>query len=159
MVSTLLVVACDHLSSSAIPRRLLAKIDQVLSLADTHNLPTRTPSQILNHLDLAYNYGRLVPHTPALDEYGTAYKSYLNSLMEGEEDRMREELKKCEQCSGTASCYNYPCAVCARVMRSCPSVGIYVCVCHQKNTLVYVSPLEILHENTLYSFFTEFIVL
>ena len=27
--------------------------------------------------------------------------------MEGEEDRTREELKKCEQCSGTAaSCYN-----------------------------------------------------
>ena len=25
----------------------------------------------------------------------------------------------------------YPCAVCARVMRLCPSVGIYVCVCHQ----------------------------
>ena len=26
--------------------------------------------------------------------------------MEGEEDRTREELKKCEQCSGTVSCYN-----------------------------------------------------
>ena len=31
----------------------------------------------------------------------------MNSLVEGEEDRTREELKKCEQCSGTAaSCYN-----------------------------------------------------
>ena len=35
-----------------------------------------------------------------MDEYGGAYKSYLDSLVEGEEDRMREELKKCEQCSG-----------------------------------------------------------
>ena len=88
------------LSSSAIPHQLLDKIDQVLSLAHTHNLPTVTPTQVLNHLDLAYQYGRLVPHTPALDEYGRAYKSYLNSLVEGEEDRMREELKKCEQLSG-----------------------------------------------------------
>ena len=37
------------------------------------------------------------------------------------------------------------------------SVCVYVCVCGQKNTLVYVSPLENLHENTLCSFFTEFI--
>ena len=96
----------DPLSSSAIPHQLLAKIDQVLSLAHTHKLPTVTPTQVLNHLDLAYNYGRLVPHTPSMDEYGTAFKSYLDSLAEGEEDRTREELKKCEQCSGTASCYN-----------------------------------------------------
>ena len=96
----------DPLSSSAIPHQLLAKIDQVLSLAHTHNLPTVTPTNVLNHLDLAYQYSRLVPHTPALDEYGRAYKSYLDSLVEGEEDRTREELKKCEQCSGTASCYN-----------------------------------------------------
>ena len=54
--------------------------------------------------------------------------------------------------------YYYPCAVCARVMRLCPSV--YMCVCvSSKNTLVYVLPLENLHENTLCSFFTEFIVL
>ena len=89
-----------QLSSSAISHQLLAKIDHVLSLAHTHNLPTVTPTKVFNHLDLAYKYGRRVPHTPALDEYGTAFKSYLNSLVEGEEDRIREELKKCEQCSG-----------------------------------------------------------
>ena len=79
---------------------MLDKIDQVLSLAHTHNLPTVTPIQVLNHLDLGYNYGRLVPHTPSMDKYGRAFKSYLNSLVEGEEDMMREELEKCEQCSG-----------------------------------------------------------
>ena len=52
---------------------------------------------------------------------------------------------------------NYPCAVCARVMRLCPSVC--VCVCGHKNTPVCVLPLETLHKNTLCSFFTEFIVL
>ena len=40
--------------------------------------------------------------------------------------------------------------------------GLCVCVrryvCGQKNTLVYVSPLENLHKNSLCSFFTEFIV-
>ena len=100
------------LSSSAIPHQLLAKIDQVLSLAHTHNLPTVTPTQVLNHLDLAYNYDRLVPRTPSMDRYGLAFKSYLDSLVEGEEeeDRMREELKKCEQLSGrhqnVRSCHN-----------------------------------------------------
>ena len=56
----------------------------------------------------------------------------------------------------------YPCAVCARVMRLCPSVYVrtYMCVCvSSKNTPVCVLPLENLHENTLCSFFTEFIVL
>ena len=41
------------------------------------------------------------------------------------------------------------------------SVGMCVCVCvcvWTKNTLVYVSPLENLHKNSLCSFFTEFIV-
>ena len=93
-----------QLSSSAIPHQLLAKINHVLSLAHTHNLPTVSPTKVLNHLDLAYQYGRLVPHTPALDEYGTAFKSYLNSLVEGEEDRTRVELRKCEQSSGKALC-------------------------------------------------------
>ena len=91
-----------QLSSSAIPHQLLAKIDHVLSLAHTHNLPTVTPTKVLKHLDVAYQYGRLVPHTPALDEYGAAFKSYLNSLVEGEEDRTRGELKRCEQRSGKA---------------------------------------------------------
>ena len=50
-------------------------------------------------------------------------------------------------------CVCYPCAVCARVMRLCPSVCVWT-----KNTLVYVSPLEKLHKNSLCSFFTEFIV-
>ena len=95
------------LSPSAIPRQLLDKIDHTLSLADTHNLPTVTPTQVFNHLELAYRYGRLVPnayyesHTPALDEYDKAFMSYLRSLVDGEEYRMREELKKCELCSGT----------------------------------------------------------
>ena len=93
-----------QLSSSAISHQLLSKIDHVLSLAHTHNLPTVTPTKVLNHLDLAYQYGRLVPHTPALDEYGTAFKDYLNSLVEGEDDRIREELKKCEKYSGKALC-------------------------------------------------------
>ena len=56
----------------------------------------------------------------------------------------------------------YLCAVCARVMRLCPSVCVYIymCVCvSSKNTLVCVLPLENLHENTLCSFSTEFIVL
>ena len=58
----------------------------------------------------------------------------------------------------------YPCAVCARVMRLCSPVYVrtyvYVCVCvSSKNTLVYVSPLEILHNSALCSFFTESIVL
>ena len=88
------------LSSSAIPHQLLAKIDQVLSLAHTHNLPTVTPTQVLNHLDLAYSYGRLVPRTPSMDKYGLAFKSYLNSLVEGEKDRTREELKKCHNSAG-----------------------------------------------------------
>ena len=41
------------------------------------------------------------------------------------------------------------------------SVGMCVCVCvcvWTKKTLVYVSPLENLHKNSLCSFFTEFIV-
>ena len=89
-------------SPSAIPRQLLAKIDHTLSLAHTHNLPTVTPTQVFNHLELAYRYGRhLVPSdTPAQDEYDKAFTIYLKSLVEGEEDRTREELK-CEQCSGT----------------------------------------------------------
>ena len=62
----------------------------------------------------------------------------------------------------TNSRHCYPCAVCARVMRLCPSVYVrtYMCVCvSSKNTPVCVLPLENLHENTLCSFFTEFIVL
>ena len=35
-----------------------------------------------------------------MDKYGLAFKSYLDSLVEGEEDRTREELEKCEQFSG-----------------------------------------------------------
>ena len=92
---------------SSVSHQLLAKIDHVLSLANTHNLPTITPTQVLNHLDLAYQYGRLVPtsdpQTPALDEYDRAFKRYLKSVVEGENDRIREELKKCEKCSGTVS--------------------------------------------------------
>ena len=39
-------------------------------------------------------------------------------------------------------------------------VSVYMCVCvWTKNTLVYVSPLEIRHKSALCSFFTEFIVL
>ena len=56
----------------------------------------------------------------------------------------------------------YPCAVCARVMRLCPSICVCVCVCvcvSSKNTLVYVSPFEIRHKNALCCLFTEFIVL
>ena len=67
-------------------------------------------------------------------------------------------------CVPLNSCY--PCAVCARVMHLCPSVYIYMCVCvcvcvcvSSKNTPVCVLQLENLHENTLCSFFTEFIVL
>ena len=90
------------LSPSAIPRQLLTKIDHTLSLAHTHNLPTVTPTQVFNHLELAYRYGRLVPsNTSARDEYDKAFTIYLKSLVEGEKDRTREELKKCEQCSGT----------------------------------------------------------
>ena len=94
------------LSPSAIPRQLLAKIDHTLSLAHTHNLPTVTPTQVFNHLELAYRYGRLVPNvyydsrTPALDEYKKAFTIYLKSLAEKKEDGTKEELKKCEQCSG-----------------------------------------------------------
>ena len=89
------------LSPSAIPRQLLDKIDHTLSLAHTHNLPTVTPTQVFNHLELAYQYGRLVPNDiPAQDEYDKAFTSYLRCLVDGEEDKMREELKKCEQCSG-----------------------------------------------------------
>ena len=106
LATTLVVVSSSH-SPSAIPRQLLDKIDHTLSLADTHNLPTVTPTQVFNHLELAYRYGRLVPnayyesHIPALDEYDKAFMSYLRSLVDGEEYRMREELKKCELCSGT----------------------------------------------------------
>ena len=95
------------LSPSAIPLQLLAKIDHTLSLAHTHNLPTVTPTQVFNNLELAYRYGRLVPnvyydsHTPAMDEYDKAFTIYLKTLTNTEhEDRTREELKKCEQCSG-----------------------------------------------------------
>ena len=81
---------------------MLDKIDHILSLADTHNLPTVTPTQVFNHLELAYRYGRLVTSDiPAQDDYDKAFTSYLRCLVNGEEDRMREELKKCEQCSGT----------------------------------------------------------
>ena len=39
-------------------------------------------------------------------------------------------------------------------------VSVYMCVCvWTKNTLVYVSPLEIRHKSALCSFFTEYIVL
>ena len=98
----LIVVSSSHsLLASAIPRQLLDKIDHTLSLAHTHNLPTVTPTQVFNHLELAYQYGRLVPSDiPAQDEYEKAYTSYLKRLVDGEEDRTREELKKCEQCSG-----------------------------------------------------------
>ena len=42
----------------------------------------------------------------------------------------------------------------------CVYIYIYMCVCvSSKNTLVCVLPLENLHENTLCSFSTEFIVL
>ena len=44
----------------------------------------------------------------------------------------------------------------------CVCVRLYVCVCvcvWTKNTLVYVSPLEIRHTSALCSFFTESIVL
>ena len=54
---------------------------------------------------------------------------------------------------------------CALITRAQYAPGLccvrrYVCVfvCGQKNTLVYVSPLENLHKNSLCSFFTEFIV-
>ena len=106
MVGSVVVVSPQTLFSSVIPRQLLAKIDHVLSLAHTHDLPTITPTQVLNHLDLAYHYGRLVPHTSALDEYDRAFKNYLKSSKERDEDRMKEELKKCEQCSGIATRYN-----------------------------------------------------
>ena len=33
------------------------------------------------------------------------------------------------------NCNNYPCAVCARVMRSCPSICVCVFVCRQKTRL------------------------
>ena len=100
LATTLVVIL--SLSPSAIPRQLLDKIDHTLSLAHTHNLPTVTPTQVFNHLELAYRYGRLVPNDiPAQDEYDKAFTSYLRCLVDGEEDRMREELKKCEQCSGT----------------------------------------------------------
>ena len=101
------------LSPSAIPRQLLDKIDHTLSLAHTHNLPTVTPTQVFNHLELAYQYGRLVPnayyesHIPALDEYDKTFMSYVRSLVDGEEDRLREELKKCELYSGTWYCMHY----------------------------------------------------
>ena len=99
MHTCLIVVSSSH---SAIPRQLLDKIDHTLSLAHTHNLPTVTPTQVFNHLELAYRYGRLVPNDiPAQDKYEKAFTSYLRCLVDGEEDRMREELKKCELCSGT----------------------------------------------------------
>ena len=94
------------LSPLDIPLQLLAKIDHTLSLAHTHNLPTVTPTQVFNHLELAYQYGRLVPNvyydsrTPALDEYDKAFTIYLRSLAEKKEYGMKYELKKCEHCSG-----------------------------------------------------------
>ena len=96
-----------HLSPT-VSHQLLAKIDHVLSLANTHKLPTIKPTEVLNHLDLAYQYGQLVSTsdshgTPALNEYDRAFERYLKSLVEGEKDRTREDLKKCEECSGTVS--------------------------------------------------------
>ena len=89
LATTLVVIL--SLSPSAIPRQLLDKIDHTLSLAHTHNLPTVTPTQVFNHLELAYRYGRLVPNDiPAQDEYDKAFTSYLRCLVDGE-DRMREE--------------------------------------------------------------------
>ena len=97
---------CSHFFNTSVTICIhfltLAKIDHTLSLAHTHNLPTVTPTQVFNHLELAYRYGRLVPsNTSARDEYDKAFTIYLKSLVEGEKDRTREELKKCEQCSGT----------------------------------------------------------
>ena len=52
----------------------------------------------------------------------------------------------------------YAPGLCVRVRLLCVCVWIYVCV-SSKNRPVCVLQLENLHENTLCSFFTEFIVL
>ena len=94
---------CFLCLSSAIPIQLLAKIDHTLSLAQRHNLSTITSTEVFGHLQLAFQYGRLISadlHSSVLEKYDRAFTSYLRTLVEGEEEKVREDLKKCKRFSG-----------------------------------------------------------
>ena len=58
---------------------------------------------MFGQIKLAFRYGRLISadlRTSELDKYDRAFKSYLRNLVEGEDEKVKEELKKCEQLSG-----------------------------------------------------------
>ena len=82
---------------------MLAKIDHTISLAQRHNVSTVAYTEVFGHVKLAFRYGRLISadlRTSELEKYDRAFKSYLTTLVEGEDEKMKEELKKCEQLSG-----------------------------------------------------------